>query len=241
MKKYLFKKAFTFIELIIVISIMILITTSSVFYFLDFVKNKEVGQKIQILEDNLTKLDKDVSNYKIFDYEVIFDINTHSWWYISYINNFDINNSQYIDSFNSLTWSWVIKFLWSWTGSIKIYKKDKFIYKTWITSSDTINYDFNQEISYKIKSTLTWETLNDIWINYYSEDNLKPEKNNLLNLTDINTKKDKSWTNITKLIITNIWWKKVFYSWSLSNKITDDNIFLFFESNWVEKFIKITK
>ncbi|MCD5385211.1 hypothetical protein LRZ95_00925 [Candidatus Gracilibacteria bacterium] len=241
MKKYLFKKAFTFIELIIVISIMILITTSSVFYFLDFVKNKEVGQKIQILEDNLTKLDKDVSNYKIFDYEVIFDINTHSGGYISYINNFDINNSQYIDSFNSLTGSGVIKFLGSGTGSIKIYKKDKFIYKTGITSSDTINYDFNQEISYKIKSTLTGEILNDIGINYYSEDNLKPEKNNLLNLTDINTKKDKSGTNITKLIITNIGGKKVFYSGSLSNKITDDNIFLFFESNGVEKFIKITK
>jgi hypothetical protein len=39
---------------------------------------------------------------------------------------------------------------------------------------------------------LSGEILNDIELNYFSENNLYPEKNDLLELIDINSKEDKS-------------------------------------------------
>jgi len=77
MKKKLLK-AFTLIELIIVISIITLITTSSVFYFLDFVNNQEIKQKIQLIENDLKELDKEVKNYKTFDYQLEMDTSNSS-------------------------------------------------------------------------------------------------------------------------------------------------------------------
>jgi len=71
-------KAFTLVELIIVIAIITLISSSSVFYFLDFVKNQEINQRVQLIEDNLKKLDKDIKKYNIFDYELAFNTSNFS-------------------------------------------------------------------------------------------------------------------------------------------------------------------
>jgi prepilin-type N-terminal cleavage/methylation domain-containing protein len=71
--KKTFLKAFTLIELIIVITIITFITTSSVFYFLDFVKNQEIKQRIEVIENNIKQLDSDIKKYKIFDYELLFN------------------------------------------------------------------------------------------------------------------------------------------------------------------------
>jgi prepilin-type N-terminal cleavage/methylation domain-containing protein len=73
-----FLKAFTLVELIIVISIITITTTSTVFYFLDFVKNQEVKQRTQLISNNLDQLDKDIEKYKIFDYEILFNTSSLS-------------------------------------------------------------------------------------------------------------------------------------------------------------------
>ena len=232
------KNAFTLVELLVVIAIITLLSIWSVFYFLDFVKNQEISQRIILIEDNFNGLDKDIKNYKIYDYELLFNTSTLSKWYISYLNNFDINFNQTID-FNSSTWSWTIESNWSSAQEwkIKLFKKNKlFLFETKEWDKD-YKFDFNEESYYKLSWTLSWEILNEIHINYFSEDNIYPERNNSLILHDINSQSDWKWTSYSKAIIKNIWWKKEIKC----DSIDLAEIYLIFENNWKEKFIKINK
>lgn len=244
MKKRLLK-AFTLIELIIVISIITLITTSSTFYFIDFVNNQEIKQKLQLIKSDLSDLDKEVKDYKTFDYQIEMNTSTLSWKYIIYKNIFDINNTNKL-LFNTLgSFTWTIETSWnsSLTWTLKLYKGFKLFLDTTKTWSVDYNFNFNEKQKYKILWTLSWKVLNEIDLNYYSINNLTPSTWNTVNLININTKEDKTWNNINKLIITNIGWNKKFYkdSISSSNIITTNEIYLFFENKWKEKFIKITK
>lgn len=232
------KKAFTLIELLVVITIIVLMSASWIFYFLDFVQEQEISQKLLIIEDDIEQLDKEVKNYKILDYELIFNTsNTLNKSYIEYINNFDtINQKLLIDD---ISWTWTIKAINTWTWIIKIYKKDKLFVSKSIDRGVDYNFSFNDSTSYKITWTFSWETLNEIILNYFSEDNLYPEKNNILELININSKEDKTGASYTNIKITNIWWNKKFYNNTV--EIITNEIYLFFENNWKEKFIKITK
>ncbi len=232
-------KAFTLIELLVVIAIITLLSSAWIFYFLDFVKEQEISQKLYIIDDNLEELDKKVKDYNIFDYELLFNTsNTWSKLYVAYINNFDTNR-QKINITNS-TWNWVITTDPN-TGSwiIKIYKNEKLFLNNEINRINNFLFNFNETPNYKITWTLSWEILNDIMLNYFSEDNLKLEKNNNLELIGINTSENKTWFSYNNLRITNIWWIKKFYY--NSTEIISNDIFLFFENNWKEKFIKIEK
>ncbi len=226
--------AFTLIELIVVISIITLISSTWIFYFLDFVQEQEINGKLYIVEDEIKQLDKKIKNYEILDYELVF--NTTSTWsksYITYINNFDSENQELI--ITNTTWSWIIKAINSWSWVIQIYKKNKLYVKKMIDRSIDYNYDFDDSQNYKITWTFSWKTINNIIFNYFTEDNLYPEKNNLLELIKIsNTESGSDLWNIT---ITNIWWNKTITDWS--NKYNE--IYLLFENNWKEKFIKIGK
>ena len=233
MKKIL--KAFTLIELIVVTTIIAIMSWSWVFYFFDFAKDQEISQNILVLEEEFNDLDKDVENYITFDYELILNTSVSSWAYITYINNFDIPYNQTID-FNSNTWNWIIYTNWTWSWVLKIYKNIKLFLNEEINRWSGYNFDFNETSKYKILGNLSLESLNEININYFVKDNLYPENNNLLNLISINTKEDKTWNTYSSLIVKNVWWnKKILWNW-----ITLENeIYLFFENNWLEKFIKI--
>jgi prepilin-type N-terminal cleavage/methylation domain-containing protein len=236
MKKSLLK-AFTLIELIVVISIITITSASWVFYFLDYVKNQEITQKIKLIENNINQIDKDIKKYEIFDYEMFFNTSNLSLWYITYLNNFDIPYKQTL-ILDTITWSWNISIPWevSLTWTLKLYKKQKLFLNKQITYNESMDFDFNTDSYYKIKSTLSWETLNDININYFWEDNINPEKNNNIYLTKI---EDEYKNIINELIVKNIWWNKTFFSWAL--ELNDNEIYLYFENNWIEKFIKISK
>ena len=230
------KKAFTLIELLVVTTIIALISGSWVFYFLDFVKQQEVSQKLVIIKDDLESLDKQVKNYDIFDYELQFSTsNTGSLLYRTYVNNFDSDN-QTIEITSIDTWSWKITTIWSptWTGIIKIYKNHKLFLNKEIARNTTFEFNFKETPNYKITWTNSWKILNEINLKYFSEENLYPERNDLLELIEMNTAENKSWTWYTDLIIKNIWWKKTIWS-------NENEIYLFFENNWIENFIKITK
>lgn len=236
--KYI-KKAFTLIELIVVISIITITTSSWVFYFFDYIKSQEISQKLSQVEDELNFLDKQIKDYKIFDYELNFNLsNTWSKSYITYKNIFD-SNKQTLNILNN-TWSWlIITTPSSWSWLIKIYKNNKLYINKEIDRTNNFSYDFNEEKKYIISWTLSWEIINDIELNYFSEDNIYPNKNNNLELVAINSKEDKSWNNYSNMQIKNIWWIKKFYNnWT---EIIIDEIYLFFQNKWIEKFIKISK
>jgi hypothetical protein len=236
MKKIL--KAFTYIELIVVISIITLLSTTWVFYFLEFVKSQEINQKVNTIDMDFKELDKKIKSFEIFDYEI--QLNTVTWalWYINMINNFDLPYNQYIN-FDSTSWSGILWTNWniSQTWDLKIYKKIKLYLSEGIQSSTFYAFNFNDEPFYKITGFLSGELLNEININYFTEDNIDSKKNNLLILSKINTKIDKTGTSIISLSIKNIWWNKsIIWDWLKINEA-----YLFFDNNWKEKFIYVNK
>ncbi|MDP2090387.1 MAG: hypothetical protein Q8K30_02210 [Candidatus Gracilibacteria bacterium] len=230
------KLAFTYIELIVVITIITLLSSTGVFYFNDFVKNQELTLKVNTIEDNLKDLDKKIKNNEIFDYEIQLNTSTGSKGYVTYVNNFDIPYNQKID-FNSVNGSGTLSTNGnsSLTGSLKLYKKHK-LYTSAVRQGNT-NQDFSllDEPFYKIVGTLTGEVLNDIYINYFDEDNIFLEKNNLLILIAINSESDKTGTGINSIVIKNIGGTKTI----LGDGNNYNELYLFFENNGKEKFIRI--
>lgn len=181
-------KAFTLIELIIVISIITLLSSSSVFYFFDFVENKKINEMLLLIEDDFQELDKKVKNYEIFDYEIILDTESWSKYYISNINTFD-SKKQELEITDNSSWSWIIKTIpasWSWI--IKIYKKHKLTFVDQINRTTNFEYNFLESPKYKIVWSLSWEILNNIELNYFSENNINKKSNEKLIFTNINTK-----------------------------------------------------
>ncbi|MFK7779839.1 MAG: type II secretion system protein [Candidatus Gracilibacteria bacterium] len=231
-------KAFTLIELLIVTTIIVLMSASSIFYFLDFVQEQEISQKLFIIEDDIKLLDKKVKNYDILDYELLFNtLSTKNKSYITYINNFDTINQELV--INDISLSGTILSINSGIGKIQIFKNNKLYINQIIDRSNNYDYIFNDYPNYKITGTFSGEILNDIILNYFSEDNLYPENNNNLELININTKENKTGQNIADLKITNIGGNKKLYSDGI--EISDNEVYLFFENNGKEKFIKITK
>lgn len=229
-------KAFTLIELLVVISIIITISVSWVFYFSDFIENQELKQKLSAIEEGLEELDKEIINYNIFDYEISLNTNTGVLWYIVHKNIFDLEKNTQIDfDFNTGTGNisiqnWVLADLWN----IEAYKRGKLFYNDSKNWNSTYVWSFSQSPLYKISGSLSWKTLNDIYISYFSDSNRDIEKWNLIELIAMNTKEDKTGTNYSNLSIKSIWKKK-----TIGNN--ESEIYLFFENRGREDFIKIMK
>ena len=237
MKKYY---AFTLIELLIVISIMIITSISCVFYFSDFVENQGLKQRLFIISDDLNSLDEEIFYYNIYDYELTLDTTGNkNLWYIVYKNLFDlIKISKMNLDFDTWIWTWFLENgiasdLWKY----KIFKKEKlFLEESWSWNKE---YIFDSLHNSKITWTLTWIVLNDLIINYFTEKNFSQKEWDFVKLVSINTKKDKTWTWYTNLTIRNIWGNKVFKKNGV--EINTEKIFLFFEIAWKQDFIKIIR
>ncbi|MDR1988487.1 MAG: prepilin-type N-terminal cleavage/methylation domain-containing protein [Candidatus Peribacteria bacterium] len=67
------KKAFTFAELIVSITIIALISVASVSGFFSFLENREVNSKLNNFTEKIKELDKKVQNMEIFKYEISFN------------------------------------------------------------------------------------------------------------------------------------------------------------------------
>ena len=227
------KRWFTFIELVVVITIIILISSTGVIYFFKQVSSLKIASDIGKIIDIVDNLDSQVDSKKILDYEIF--INNNSLWFTWSINNLWLDNYQNLNM-DFETWTWTISSN-SWT-ILKIYSWIKFQEEKIIDSSWKYSYSFLRKYNSKILAYYSWSTLNNIFINYFSPDNLIINNENKLELTWINTKSDKTWNNYNNIIIQNINWKKSIIPnwWSWINKV-----YLFFEREWVEKFIEIKK
>lgn len=102
--KKIFKKWFTFIELLIVITIIWIISFFSFGSFFDFLKNKEFAIKINNLENIIKEEDLKINKKEIFDYEIIFDKNND--YFKIFENNYSIWEKIIIESI----WNDIIKF-----------------------------------------------------------------------------------------------------------------------------------
>lgn len=225
--------AFTMIELLVVVSIISIISITSINWFFNFLQNKDLKMKILEITNYIWELDKKIKNNEIYDYK----IDIKSWindWYIVYENIYDNDNFVNL-SYSYGSWSLNISWLWWGVWKLLIYKWNKLDKNEniFLNSYNYVNIDSNYD--YKFLSFLSWSTdlveLNTIYIK-----KLNDENSNLW-LTKISN--TVWWTDIWNLEIKNIWWKKEFYnSWIILNQ---NEIYLYFENNWVEDYLKLTK
>lgn len=232
-------KWFTLIELIIVISIIMIVSSSWTYYFSKFIWSQKIKQELEIIKSDFDILDKNIKNYNIFDYKINLNIQTWSLAYTYYTNLFDTDNYQLLD-LNSITWTWIIftndtsPNLWNF----KIYKKNKLFINELLPWNISYSWNFYEENIYKINWNLSWIKINDIWIKYFSASNIENNSNNFLTLIWINTEKDKSWNSYSSITITNIWNKKeLLWNW----EILLNQAYLFFEREWIEETLLIQK
>lgn len=237
MKKKFF--AFTLIELLVVISIIMIISSSWVMYFFDFINKQKNTQELEIIKNDFENYDREVKNFRYFDYSIFLNTKTWSLAYIYYINMHSIDKYQTID-FDSNTWTWVIIINWlttdKWWSYIYIDNKHKNEYN--ISWWQSYTWSYLEADNYIITWTLSWSVLNEIWIKYFSNSNIDKEKWVFLELTEINTSLDKTWTSYDSLKISRLLSKKeIIWNWVDSL----DKVYLFFESDGMEDNILIKK
>ena len=231
------KKAFTFIELLVVSAILILISTSSVFYFFWFLDQSKLNIWINNIQDQLEELDNNVKNKDILDYEIF--LKKDSLFLIEKENTLNLNNIL-IFSWSNLdfyTGSWELFLDPSWVEEqalkIDIYANNKFLENFVISWNSHIFYWFSKFQNYKILWTYSWQILNNLNIKYFSESNLDHKKQDYLKLIRIDTDKTN---DLDSIYIKNILWRKSFSDNSNSTKL-----YLTFDVNWKEKTLIINK
>jgi len=231
------KKAFTFIELLVVSAILIIISTSSVFYFFGFLDQSKLNTWIDYVKDELKFLDNKVKNKDLLDYEIY--LKKGSLFFISYENTLDLDR-KLLFSWSTLdfyTWSWKLYLepIWSHDEALKIdiFTNDKF-FEDFINPWDLqMDYSFSDFLNYKVTWAYSWQILNNIEIKYFAESNTDKKKEDYLELVKIDT--DKS-TDLDSIYIRNTLWRKKFNDDSNSTKL-----YLTFDVNWKEKTLTINK
>jgi len=231
------RRAFTLIELLIVITIIILVTSGWVMYFFKQISSMKLTWEIQKVVDIIDNLDAQVRSRKILDYSFIIDTSKNQRWFNYTTNILGLNSIQELD-FHSENWTGTLSTTSTstWSYVFRIYSWVKFESEQIIDSTDTIIKSFLNNQEYKISATLSWTILNDMYINYYSEDNIDMNWENYLKLIAI---KNKAWTtSYTSVNISNLNWKKSIIPdwWTEVNEV-----YLYFEREWIQKFIEIKK
>lgn len=219
-------EAFTFIELIVSVTIMAIIWTSGMFYFHEFIWKKELLTHINSFENAIWELDYQVKKQDIFDYQLELEKNT--FWYTISKNNIwtDFTQEAVFDSLNN-SWSiniiensseiWEIKIYQSW-------KKADQITRNW---SDSISIDVQKNT--EIVSSLSWSKLNTLSLNYFENNNEKT-----FFILDI---LDNNMTSYDSLTIRNINGKKTYLH--ESSQVNSLPIILLFEQNWIEEKLEL--
>jgi len=88
-------KWFTLIELLVIISIIIVLSISWIFYFSKQIDSLEIQSKVDNIVDNIDKLDSQVKSKKILDYSL--KIKKNSLGYIVSTNNLWLDYRQNIN------------------------------------------------------------------------------------------------------------------------------------------------
>jgi prepilin-type N-terminal cleavage/methylation domain-containing protein len=219
-------KAFTFIELIVSVTIMAIIWTSGMFYFHEFIWKKELLTHLNSFENVIWDLDYQVKKQNIFDYQLKLEKNT-IWYTISQNNIWtDFTQEAVFDSLNN---SWSINIIedsneiWE----LKVYqwwKKIEQLTRNW---SDNISIELEENTT--ITSSLSWSRLNTLSFNYFTQD----EDDNFVILDIL----DNNMTSYDSLTIRNISGKKSYLD--ESSQINNLPIILLFEQNWIEERLEL--
>lgn len=214
------KKAFTFIEILITISMFAMVWYLS---FSSFWKNIE----IQNISSNLTNqldfiflFDKELW-VNFTDYKITLEKDKNHIIY-ELDNNYKSQNQ----TITSVTDTQIT---FSNTAYLKVFKDNKIEVESWITNTE--NYYSDNEINiidietnydYLIKTTKSWEELNQVWIKFLKEiSGLQ---------TTIYKFEDKNWNELSwPITIYNTLWKNKIIK---NNWIKIDDFYVLLETEW---------
>lgn len=213
---------FSFVEIIVVVSILWIITISWWYYFHDFVKDKQASIYTQNLQNYIKQLDNDVKSSQIYDYTAI-------------IHNWLLAVSKNI--------SWVEKYL-----SYSINNNTIEIILEWWTSSDFMSYTLTKNGKKLAQETISWDknfsidnqnnytitaTVNNNSIN--TLDFYRYDANENIEIYDI---VDKNNNQVNSFKIENYWWNKL-YKNTANENIIDTPIDIQFDIHGYEKTLTL--
>ena len=220
----IWKQWFTFIELMIVISILAILSVAWIMSFGDKIDNLKANSILEEFSWDIWDLDNKVANKQIFDYEIILE----KWkkYYLVNENIFDTDYQIELSSINNNILNLKINnWLNSWTGSIKIYEWYKFQKQDTKNWDETFTGSFLENKNYKIVWTYSGSVLNNLEIKNFW-------KNFKLIKIDPNI-----WPDLGSISIKNILWKKQFWNDENINKI----VLTFEDELWKDYNLEIKK
>lgn len=216
-KKTSMKKAFTLVELLVVISIIAITSIIWISSFFNFVWQQEINSKISTFEDDIKSLDKKVKNREIFDYKIVLEEWKKTYKIVE--NSFDL------EKFIAFSGSEIVleNAETSDNFGLKIYKWEKLSFSSW----SLVKYNLTLDENYDYK--IIWffpDEINNIKIKNFEQN----EKTMfLLKLTSSNIQRNK-------VMLKNILWKKFIVDNSWSNL---DKLKIIFEKDGKEWSLEI--
>lgn len=233
------KQAFTLIELLIVITIITLITSWWVIYFFKQVSSLKLSSEINTIIDIVDTLNSEVESRNIVDYSINIDLANNTRWFSYTTNTLWLDKLQELD-LNSSTGIGVLStnYTWTWSYVFKTFSWIKFEWENIIDATESFSKSFLDNSEYKISWSFSGSILNNIYIKYYSDDNIVIGSDNYLELVKITETNDNTWTQYSSVEIKNLNWKKII-KWNTGWEL--ESVYLYFQRDGLEKFIEIKK
>lgn len=151
------KKAFTFAELIVSITIIALISVASVSGFFSFLENREVNSKLNNFTEKIKELDKKVQNMEIFKYEISFNPDS----FVVYENKL---KDEISGVFSINPWIWELEL--SQTGQIFVEEEWKIFTGANLKISSELKVHYDYKFYY-----MDWEDSGSIGIFRFDKEN----------------------------------------------------------------------
>lgn len=223
------KFGFTFVELLVVVAIIIIMTW---FWVMSFFKN----QSESLFYQEVQSINQVISNYDFNIWKTITDYEINFYekkdFYVVYENNLYKNYTQLV-SFNSNTWTISNNSNTTWSYTLKIYENNKLKTTQILSATWSFVYDFSWQANYTIEWDVNWTTLNKISINKFWKNNDFWQYSSINLIKIENNSNTYSWAKLSNNISKD---KKLFVN---SLPVVDFN--LYFEKSWLEKSLTIKK
>lgn len=228
-------QAFTLVELIVSISIIALISVSWLTYYSKITSWNKIQTELALLEDKINDLNFRVESKEIVDYNANLSWST----YFSYIINKITTNSKTSFSLDENTKTLTLKtnLTNTWFWELTIFAWERVDYNALLNWDDIFSGTLNKNISNEIK--LYFDNKNHLlWIYYFSDDNLSYDEWKL-NFIWVYKNPERLWEVSKDFNLKNINWKLSFFDENIEWNVND--VYIFFEKSWEEKFVKISK
>ncbi|MDA7494800.1 type II secretion system GspH family protein [Candidatus Gracilibacteria bacterium] len=222
------KNAFTFVEIIVSISIVSLIGFSGVFYFQDFIGKQNILTHIQQFENTIDELDNEIKKQEVFDYTIV--INPESAGYLISKNNIGTEYKQSL-TYNDNTQTGTLDIdppvdnIWE----MKIYENHKKSIHNTVSGLESIDVEMKENT--RVVSVLSGAILNELQFNYFEREQIN--ENTSIQIIDI---QDNTNTSIDTLEIENISGRK---NYSYNNIDLTTPIYIIFEYNGIEETLEL--